>query len=483
LVALFSCSAAYEAFTLSALTPPDVWVHLRTGVWMMHSHAIPRTALFSQYEQMRWNDSTWGFDLILGLGYSLFGLRAMPILLIALKVAVGITIFSLARVGRLSFWSAVLVGTVGQYVVPVRLLPYAFSILCFASELALLVRSRQTGSAKGLFWLPGLFAIWANLHVQFVVGLVLLALFVIAGGIEAALRGFSDAWFSKRIAPLGMKHAGVVLGASILATLLNPYGYKLVPAAIHALYSPVGLEHFAEMSSMTFRRPQDFLLMMLVMMAFLALGRRRSVEMFELMALIAGTVAAFRIERDGWMAMLPAVAVIAGGFSDEHLENRTRNRIFFSRESRIAAAISVIVAVVCSLLFIPSPNALMLRAGKSFPVKACDFIRENKLPSPMFNAYSWGGFAAWYLREYPVVVDSRAELYGDRILDKYFDIVGGKELLESEPMVSHAGTLLLEKDSAMTKALTNLLALRSKYRLVYSDEIASVFVQQPDTNH
>ena len=87
-----------------------------------------------------------------------------------------------------------------------------------------------------------------------------------------------------------------------------------------------------------------------------------------------------------------------------------------------------------------------------------------------------GSFLTWYLPEYPVVVDSRVELYGDEILTRYFDVIGGKKRLDSDPMVARAGTLLLERNSAMAKALRNLPALSAQYRLVYSDELACVFV-------
>ncbi len=81
-----------------------------------------------------------------------------------------------------------------------------------------------------------------------------------------------------------------------------------------------------------------------------------------------------------------------------------------------------------------------------------------------------------------MVVDSRVELYGDDMLKKYFDVVGGKERLDSDPMVARAGTLLLERKSAMAKALRHLPALSSQYRLVYSDELADVFAPLKDQN-
>ena len=54
---------------------------------------------------------------------------------------------------------------------------------------------------------------------------------------------------------------------------------------------------------MSFRRPQEFAIMLLLMTAFLVLGRQRSLALFELLILVAGTLVAFRIQRDGWLAV------------------------------------------------------------------------------------------------------------------------------------------------------------------------------------
>jgi hypothetical protein len=132
--------------------------------------------------------------------------------------------------------------------------------------------------------------------------------------------------------------------------------------------------------------------------------------------------------------------------------------------------------LIVGMAQLPDSKALMNRISQNFPVKACDYIVANTLSKPLFNEYSWGSFLTWYLPEYPVVVDSRVELYGDDMLTKYFDVVGGKERLDSDPMVARAGTLLLERNSAMAKALKLLPALSSQYRLVYSDDLADIFV-------
>ena len=127
---------------------------------------------------------------------------------------------------------------------------------------------------------------------------------------ESLLRAHRATWLSERVLPLDLKQVGIVSALSLLGTFANPYRFHLLPAAFKILYSPVAFEHFTEMSSMTFRRPQDFVLMLLVMMAFLALGRLRSLALFELLTLLAGTLVAFRIERDAWLVVFPAIGIL-----------------------------------------------------------------------------------------------------------------------------------------------------------------------------
>ena len=75
MLALFCTAPAYERFHLSALSNVDIWWHLRTGLWMLQNHAIPRDGLFSLYAKLPWVDSTLGFDLLTAAAYQVFGLR------------------------------------------------------------------------------------------------------------------------------------------------------------------------------------------------------------------------------------------------------------------------------------------------------------------------------------------------------------------------------------------------------------------------
>lgn len=478
LVLLFVASALYERTQLSSLSNSSIWVHLRTGAWMLQTYSVPHTGVFSQYSTLPWMDSSWGYDVLLATAYKILGLRAIPLLLMFFKVALAVLTFWLARAGKASFWAAVSLTALAQYVIPVdQSLPYALSMSFFATELLLLESSRRTGNLKPLYGLPALFLLWANLHALFLGGLLLLVLFVISTWIESWLRRSAGNWLDRDIRPLARQPLLVVTACSLLATMVNPYTFHLFPAAYRTLYGAAGFSYFAEMRAMSFRQPQNYALMLVIMAAFLALGRRRSLRVFELLALTAATLLGFRIQREAWMAVLAAVAILADAIRFIAKDRQSREQSSAGWE-KAACGVMVTAIFVFAGFRLPHQASLRLRVSENFPVKACDFIASNHLPQPLFNEYSWGNFLTWYLPEYPVAIDGRLELYGNEITEGYFKVIAGGERLDAYPTLANAQTLLLPKQSGMVKALTTLPALTSQYRLAYSDDLAAVFTRQ-----
>lgn len=477
LVALLTAAPLYEAIHLSSLSSASIWGHLRSGLWMLENFSVPHAGLFSQYPNLSWTDSSWGFDVVLAAVYKRLGLRAIPLSFMAMRAALALVIWLLARAGKSNFWSAVVINGIAQYVIPVSQgLPYAASIVLLGMELFLLERSRRLGSTQPLYWLPALFAVWANVHALFLAGLLLLVIFAASGWIEDRLRTLRPDWVNREIRRLPLRTVLAVCAGSALATFVNPYTFHLYPTALHSLYSEAGLQYLAEMRAMSFRQPQDYALMLLVMTAFLALGRRRSLRLFEVLALTASVLLAFRIQREAWIAVLPAIAIIADGFGFRG-KDWNRQESLASWEKPLCSLLVPAILVI-AVLRLPDQNRLIALLQQKFPVRACDFIRQNNLPRPLFNEYSWGSFLTWYLPEYPVAIDGRLELYGDEITNGYFNVTAGGEPVGAYPALASAQTLLLQKESGMTKALTTLRSLNAQYRLAYSDERAAVFVRQ-----
>ena len=457
---------------LAALLNGDIWWHLRAGLWILQAHAAPHTGLFSQYSERSWVDCSWAFDVVTAVLYKLLGIRGMPAMLMAFRLAIAGVTFLVAGGRRGCFWCAIGLSAIAQYALtdlPLR--PNLFSLLFFGLLFYLLLEGRRSESLHSLLLLPPLFAVWANIDAQFLDGLILLGIYAAAEIAEAVFGN------SKMEASQLSKKLGIV-GLCVCATFLTPYTFRLFPGAFENAYGKALYENFQEMMAMSFRRTQDFVLLLLVMGAFLTLGRQRSRDLFKIGALCIFLMLAFRLQRDGWCIVLSAIGVIGDGAAEWQRRWSTETPTYsWAWEKRVAAVLAL-AALVVAIARLPNDEALMKQAGQAFPVQACDYIRANRLPGPIFNTYYWGGFLTWYLPEYPTSIDSRLNLYGDEITDQYFKVSNGDQRLERDPSFSGAHIILLENSSGLLQALTTLPALKDQFRVEYQDKVASVLVRQ-----
>ncbi len=476
LLALFTAAALYQSAHLSALTDPDIWWHLRSGMWILQNHAVPRDGLFSQSASLPWVDSNWGFDLLSALAYRVFGLRGLPVLSMVLQVAIAAALFLLAGGTRKNLWPPAILAALAQFCIPgFQPRPALVSILFFALELTLLLHSRRTGQIQPVVWMPLLFLVWANLDRQFAYGLLALALFCVAAIIEHLGRRSGSVWFESQRPNLPLRVSAAVSAACLLATLASPYTYHLHELIWQSATSTAADRYWSELHSMRFRQSQDYLLMLLVMTAFLVLGRRRSRDLFQISLLVACSVVSFRLQRDTWLVALAAVGIIANAFPNAEQEDVLSPALPAWRWEKLLTAALILAALAGGTMRLPArQEVLMDKVGESFPVRASDYISQNRLPQPLFNTYRWGGFLTWYLPEYPVVIDGRVDLYGDANNLPYFKLTEAEIPLESHPGFARAQTFLLEAKSPIAEALATLPG----FRVAYRDNLACVLVRR-----
>ncbi len=469
MLVVFCSAAAYEAVHLSSLADTDVWWHLSTGLWILRHHGVPHFGIFSQYSNLPWIASSWGYDVWLALAYKLIGLRAVPVTLMLSQAALAALAFLLARRGGGGFPLALLLSVVFQCsFADLQLLPKLCSLVCFAIELALLFESRRGGKVRILYWLPPLFVLWADLHLQFVLGLIVLLLLLAATMAEQVAGRFGTPWFKSGLPLLPSGKVAAVTVACFIATLLSPYTYHTYELVIH---NAAPLVFIPEEHAMDFRHAQNYVLLLLAMAAFFALGRRRSRDLFKLALMIAGSMLAFRIRGDGGFLAIASVAVIAEAFffGQTETEHETPGDWEIPATVLLAA-----IALVAAGFVMPANQKLLDRVEENFPVRACDYIRENHLPAPLFNEYRWGGFLTFYLPDYPVVIDGRTNLYGEELISRYFRLTNAEVPLNADPTFAAAQTILLPANSAMAIALVKF----SDFKTVYGDTVATVLVRQ-----
>ena len=101
-----------------------------------------------------------------------------------------------------------------------------FTVIVFAAFLSLLWENYQTSKAQ-LWLLPLLMIAWVNCHLGFVAGLGLMAAFV---GIDLLEMIFAGA---RRVEALSrLRHAWPWYAATVVATLVNPWGWGIYSALI-----------------------------------------------------------------------------------------------------------------------------------------------------------------------------------------------------------------------------------------------------------
>ena len=473
--ALLTAAAGWEAFRLSVFSNTGVWVHLRTGLWILQNHSVPQDGLFSQHASLPWIDASWGFDLLTGFFYRTLGLRGLPVLLMLFEVAIAAALLLLAQVSVRNFWKGALLTAAALFSLsPLHLRPALCSIVFLSIELTLLFRARQSGDLRPLFYLPLLFVLWANLDRQFVYGLAALGLLLLAVVVENSCRTSNLAWLQTALPELSHGRLAVVLAACLLATLASPYTYHLLELVWRSASSNAIDQYLQDFHSMRFRQPQNYALMLLAMVAFFSIGRKPSGDLFPLGLMIVSCVISFRLQRDAWLVVVASVGVIANALSVKRTDRETLG----VAENRWAIPIcAVLTGVVLAALILRIPagtEKLLAKVGESFPVRASEYIRQNHLPKPLFNSYPWGSFLTWYLPDYPVAIDERLDLYSDAVNIPYFRLMSAKIALQELPDFEQARTILMEADSPIAQALAALPG----FRVVYQDDQASVVVRE-----
>jgi hypothetical protein len=472
LIILLTGSTHLEPLT-SAIYDPDLWWHLRDGDAIVAEHAVPHHGVFSQYASHPWAAYSWGFEVIASRFYHWFGLVGLVGLRSGLEVTITLLLFVILYRGSGSFWRAWALTAAGMWAMHhcLGLQPMLTSVLMFTIEIGLIFEARRRGKVGPLFLIPVLFLVWANLHIHFIYGLFVLGLLLTVCIVRSVL---PKKW-SAPLQPedeLPVAKLMAVAGLSALATLIGPYSWHLYAVTLSYARSSVPFGVIVELQAMSFRTPEHFMVLLIVVAAFYSLGWQRCRDPFKLVLLLACTLLAFRVQRDSWLVCIPALAII----SERKLV--AADRIVFSRGRAFAFAAATAIGTILIFLLVAwdskvSNDSLQRGLALYFPVQACDFILATTPPGPIYNSINWGGFIIWSLPQYPVAIDGRTDLYGDEVFSRFHRVEQGSEEWWGDPDLQAAQLVLLDRRAQ----LASMLYLDPRFRLAYKDPHAVVFIR------
>jgi hypothetical protein len=458
---------AYQA--MLPVDDPDIWWHLRTGKWIVAHGHVPLEDPFSIFgEGKPWIAYSWLFEVIVYALYKYFGLSGLVAFTVTMSLVVALTIHLLLRRARLPFVvEVILLAAICASLKPLLSpRPWLFTILFTAIELIVILNLRRSWKLIPALLLPMLFVLWANLHIQFVYGLAILAFLVV----ESIVHRFaSSGLLHSDGQALTVTHSFLLLGSCLVATLVNPYHYGVYLAIVEYVMQSGAFQNISELHPMFFRSVADWLVLSLTLTGAFVLGWQRRWSIFYLSLFVMASFFAFRARRDIWFMTIVVAAIVSEFASTEECHDF----FDFTKERIVALIVSLFVCLYAlSHIRDVSEDSLAKAVELRFPAQAVKFIKSSQLPGPIYNSLDWGGYLIWSLPELPVAVDGRTNLHGDERIASSVATWDGRTAWEKNPELLRARLIIAQAG----KPLTYLIRGSPRYRLAYEDNTAVVFV-------
>ena len=447
----------------------DTFWHIAAGQRVLATHSWPTTNYYSfTAPNSPWLDYQWLGEVLMAAASHLGGVRGLLVLLLALGSVIFLLLYYYAylRSGNVKAALAAcgivwpLLGVC--FTLRPQLLGYVFLLL----TLILLERYRQ-GLQKSLRLLPGIFVLWVNTHGTFSFGLLAIGVYWAAGLRDFRLGDLE----SKSWLPSQRRHLGLVLLLCGLATLVNPYGPRLLYGLAEPFSQPLVMAYVDEWQPLNFKEFYGKWFLVLLFLLFLApiIWRFRWRLEELVLVLIAAYMACVHQRIVVFFAILvaPALAALLAKWWSGYDQ---------AKDKPLLNAVLMLVFALGLVVFFPSSASLQQVIDRNQPRRAVDYLGQHPVSGPMFNDQFWGGYLIWaFGGRHAVFIDGRCDAYEPAgVLGDYIGIVradpGSLALLGKYGVES----CLIERGGS----LCALLDHQPEWKLLYQDDLSVLFVKR-----
>jgi hypothetical protein len=456
-----------------ALRPPadsDMYWHLATGQYIAETHTIPMSDPFSwTMRGAAWVDVHWLSQVIMYAVYQMLGFPALALSVSLLAMLAFVFVWKQLSGGVFIRAAIVLLAVTTA---SVNLTPRSqMATFVLTPAIAYLLYLYKWKQIDRLWLMPIMFVAWVNLHGGYIAGFMLLGAFIAGEAISNLLHLTGDEIVSWR----RLGKVLIVALVSSAALLINPY----IIAALQLPFKTVNigvLQNFIqEWASPDFHQVSQQPMVWMLLLTLVAIGfSRRRLDMTDAVTLAVFAYITFLAQRNlGLFALI--CAPILSRHSSAIVERSRWGQRRLSKGNPILNAVLlgvIVLAVVLRTMVTLGPAAQAQAASKSLPVNAANWIAEHKPIGPLFNSYNWGGYLLWRLgSDYPVYVDGRTDVYDDKFLQNFLDIVLISPDYDQRLKKTGAKIVLIEAGSV----LDNFLARSAQWREAYRDGLAVIY--------
>ena len=422
--ALLAPAIVFIACCIDRNYQTDLWHHLARGRIMAEEGKLLDEDRFTYtVPHQHFQDVNWLSQLVF---YRIWQLGGLPLLQVVNALVLAGTMGIVVGLGRRMSGSMAAAGGAGVFAFLglwqlFLIRPQSFSMLLFVSLYACLEGAERR---RWLLLLAPLhLALWVNLHGAFPIGIVLVGCYGLAAGIEGL--------WEKNWGVLRDRHVWQLAGcllASILATLVNPYGWRV-------------WEYVRQTSGIAAARKIDewlppglgtltgkvWAVSMMVLIVLLALsGRRPSIRQIVLLAVLL-PLSCGSVRMIAWwlLALAPILAFLAV----DRLKREPASR----GGANLGAGLTVVGLLAAMFLSLPwfeswSPVRIVkpMHRLEGDLEQVAERMREQAPGGRIFTRFEWSEYLTWSLGpDYPVFMDGRIEIFPDEVWSDYSQITSG----------------------------------------------------------
>lgn len=457
---LTSAGALLLAFALASRTQadPDLWGHVRFGMDILHERGLTSVDPYSFTQDRPWINHEWLSEIMMGGAYLAFGSTGLALLKGLMTFGTLAVIWGglrgMAFGPRLIAMALAVIGTAQIFQ---TLRPQLWSFL----GLALLWRLVQSSEARRHWWLPLLFVIWANSHGGWFVGIVVL-------GVWAAGRSLEDRRQLPRWAAL--------IGACLLATLLNPYGWGLWAFLLETVR--LTRPEIEEWRPLWAFPPTRWLPWIMAVGASIWFARPPVPDRWTRLA-VAGVLAfaALRVVRVSPLFVESAVMLLAPALAWRWPVSSSGARIGATRAEQVTATV-LFVATSAAAVAVGSTSLACVEVTRDgMPERMPVAILQSAGPGRLVTFFNWGEYALWHLgAQVQVSIDGRREtVYSQRRLDDHDAILFGRPGAAELLTQWQPEYVWLPRQSGIARDWLN----EAQYRIAWESEVSYLAVR-PD---
>jgi hypothetical protein len=477
----FAVLALVSLFFIAWKAPldPDLFWHLRAGSDILQQ-GVPHIDWYSHtFSTFAWIDHEYAQEIFMHWINTLGGLRLLSIVYAGI-VALTFSVALKWALPKKVEWPWALLAGVGiaffsNSFLGVR--PQMFTYLFLLVLLGFIQRAREHGRSRGLWLIPFLFAIWANIHASFLLGHIVL-LIILAGEILKHL--LPRRWELGQ--PFALKQLWsliVVTLLSIVATFANPYGWRIWVETWRTLSDQALHKNIVEWFVPDIHSTNGVYLFAIAVITFaLVMLKKKRTDLTQVLLLLAFFVASLMAVRNIPLFFIFAIPVALLAL-----------REMAPRAMRVLEfwPLLLLLTIVVSGLLARVPYHALWRVnsdvkafeGAGYPVAAATYLAEHPelADSRAFNDYAWGGYLLGRVPWFKTFIDGRMPVWeqdGVRIIDEYFAIDRQQgdwqstfEKYEIDLVITRPG-----------QALANAIEKDNRFEEAFRDEEAVIYIKK-----